>query len=165
MNKIRKILYCIRHGYALHNQLYKHMGSRAYYEYRDTPLLHQGIEQAKNLNKIWNIKKDIELVVVSPSVRTLDTSLFIFKDVNVPIVAVDFLLEYPLGAQICNRRKDISDLKVLYPMINFNNIQENEFPWSETEETVGLLNGRISYMKDWLAKRHDKKIAILGHSS
>ena len=44
MNKIRKILYCIRHGYALHNQLYKHMGSRAYYEYRDTPLLHQGIE-------------------------------------------------------------------------------------------------------------------------
>ena len=61
MNKICKTLYCIRHGYALHNQLYKYMGSRAYYEFRGTPLLHEGIEQAKDLNKRWEKIDNIDL--------------------------------------------------------------------------------------------------------
>ena len=46
-----KTLYCIRHGYALHNKLFHYIGSRAYREFRDTPLLYEGIIQAQNLCK------------------------------------------------------------------------------------------------------------------
>ena len=37
-----KTLYCIRHGLALHNVLYWHVGTKAYTEYNDTPLLDEG---------------------------------------------------------------------------------------------------------------------------
>ncbi len=48
---MEKTLYCIRHGYALHNKLFFEIGPRAYSEYRDTPLLEKGFNQAKTLNK------------------------------------------------------------------------------------------------------------------
>ena len=50
-------------------------------------------------------------------------------------------------------------------MVNFNGILDNEFPWNDEEESIGLLNGRISYMNDWLCSRKEKTIAIVGHSS
>ena len=56
-----KTLYCIRHGYALHNKLFWSLGKRAYQEFRDTPLIEHGYYQAKNLNKKWIEIDDIEL--------------------------------------------------------------------------------------------------------
>lgn len=44
-----KTLYCIRHGLATHNVLFFQIGDEAYTNYRDTPLLHEGHEQAINL--------------------------------------------------------------------------------------------------------------------
>ena len=49
-NKIiymRKILYCIRHGTALHNKLFWTMGRKAYTHYHDTPLLEKGWREAE----------------------------------------------------------------------------------------------------------------------
>ena len=117
---MEKTLYCIRHGYAFHNKLYKYIGERAYIEFRDTPLLEKGYNQAKMLNKTWKELDDIQLVVVSPCIRTLDTSTFIFQHRNVNMIAKDFLIEYPLGGdEICNKRKDIDDLRYMYPYIQF----------------------------------------------
>ena len=70
---MEKILYCIRHGYAVHNKLFQYIGRRAYTEFRDPNLLESGYNQAKMLNKTWKELDDIQLVVVSPCVRTLDT--------------------------------------------------------------------------------------------
>ena len=41
-----KKVFFIRHGYALHNDLYWVMGDKAYSDYTDTPLLHKGYIQA-----------------------------------------------------------------------------------------------------------------------
>ena len=46
---MEKTLYCIRHGYAFHNKLFKYIGRRAYIEFPDTPLLEKGYNQAKML--------------------------------------------------------------------------------------------------------------------
>ncbi len=77
-NIMKKTLYCIRHGYALHNKLFWDIGARAYAEYRDTPLLEVGYNQAKRLNRTWDEIDDVQFVIVSPCIRTLDTATFVF---------------------------------------------------------------------------------------
>ena len=162
---MEKTLYCIRHGYALHNKLFFEIGPRAYSEYRDTPLLEKGFNQSKKLNKTWKELKDIQLVIVSPCQRTLDTATFVFQHINTPTIAKDFLIEYPIGGnEICNKRKDISDLKYMYPYIQFEDFP-NKASWSNERETKRQLNNRIEDLLDWIGTRRETRIAIISHSS
>ena len=89
-------LYCIRHGEATHNVLYEKIGMKAFINnnYYDTKLTNKGFNQSIELGKNWEEKNKIELVIVSPLSRTLQTAINIFKDTNVKIVAYDFLKEY-----------------------------------------------------------------------
>jgi len=161
-----KTLYCIRHGFALHNKLFQYIGSQAYRKFRDTPLLYEGIIQAQNLRKTWSDIDKVDLVVVSPCSRTLDTASHIFKAKKVPIIAKDFLIEYPLGIDICNRRRDIYYLKEQYPNIDFSYIEDNIFPWPHaSKETILQLDTRIKEMFEWIGQRSEKNIAIISHSS
>ena len=162
---MEKTLYCIRHGYAVHNKLFRDIGIRAYTEFRDTQLLEKGYNQAKTLNKTWKELHDIQLVVVSPCVRTLDTSTFVFKNIHVNMIAKDFLIEYPMGGnEICNKRKDIDDLRYMYPYIHFDDFP-NKLTWSDKKETKMELNNRIEEMLDWIGMRRETRIAIISHSS
>ena len=124
-----KTLYCIRHGLALHNVLFWEIGTKAYTEYQDTRLLEEGVEQAIELgNK--KILNNVELVIVSPLSRTLSTAYHIFKNTNIPIVAIDFLIEHPLGGdEFANKRKSISCLKKIFPKVNFDLITQEEPYW------------------------------------
>ena len=160
-----KTLYCIRHGFALHNYVFQFVGPKAYTEFRDTPLLDEGVEQAKTLGKNWNKINDVELVVVSPCRRTLETARSIFQNKNVNIIAKDFLIEYPFGgSDICNKRRSKTELQYFYPNIDFSEISEN-VDWPDSNETVDELNIRIYEMLRWLCKRKEKTIAIISHSS
>lgn len=165
MYNMIKNLYCIRHGYALHNKLFWDIGNKAYEDYFDTPLLKKGYSQAKILNKNWKEKNKIELVIVSPCSRTLDTAKFVFKDTNVPMIAKDFLIEFPLGGrEICNKRKNITDLKFMYPNISFES-NTDELEWSTEDESIEELEKRIKKMTNWIGKRKERNIAIVSHSS
>ena len=159
-----KNLYFIRHGYALHNFLYWKIGKEAY-DIRDTQLLQKGVEQAINLSNTWNDIKDIELVVCSPSIRTLDTALLIFKNTNHKILTLDHILEYPLGSEECNRRKDKTVLQSLYPQVNFSNLMYEKLPWNYICETKECLHKRIETFLDWIKERPEKNIAVISHSS
>ena len=162
---MNKTLYCIRHGFALHNYIYQFIGSKAYTNFRDTPLLDKGVEQAKTLGENWKKIDDVELVVVSPCRRTLETARSIFQNKNVNIIAKDFLIEFPLGGnEICNKRRNKTELKHFYPNVDFNEISE-QVDWSSCNETVDQLNIRIYEMLKWLGNRKEKTIAIVGHSS
>ena len=168
-----KELYFIRHGYALHNKMYNLMGETAYTEFPDTSLVEQGVNEAKYLNSDWVDINNIELVVVSPLTRTLETYKYIFANTNdieshwntKNVIAKDFLLEYPLGGdEYANKRKNISDLQLFYKEVNFDII--NEMPdWnSELEDVNELINRQKAFM-EWIHHRPEKKIAIVGHSS
>ena len=163
---MEKNCYFIRHGYAIHNQLFWDIGTRAYTDFRDTNLCYEGYEQAKKLNKTWLELKNIDLVCVSPCVRTLDTALFIFKNHKAPLIAKDFLIEFTIGgSDICNQRKDIEDLRCLYPTFDFSQIKNNTLEWGENKESLVSLQHRIDDMLTWIGKRPEKNIAIVSHSS
>ena len=120
-----KTLYLIRHGEALHNVMFKKMGEAAFRSplVIDAPLTQMGQEQSIRLGYQWKEKLNIELVLVSPLMRTLETAMNIFGELRTPIVCQEFLREYPLGRDTCNRRSDRDFLQKKFPKIDFNNLQ------------------------------------------
>ena len=161
-----KNIFCIRHGLALHNVLYWKMGNIVYNKYQDTPLLPEGYRQAKKCRRTWEKIDDIELILVSPLSRTLETMRTIFKHKNVPIIALDELMEYPHGNELCNKRKRISQLELVYPNIDFSNIKcDDDVTYDEFEETITQLQERQEVVKKFIRKRTENNIAIVSHSS
>ena len=157
MEKLYILLDTVMH----YNKLFWDIGRRAYSEFRDTPLLEEGYNQVKRLNAQWQDINNIQLVVVSPCTRTLHTAEFVFKNKHVPIIAKDFLIEYPLGGdEICNHRYDIDHLKHLYPYINFDS-NPRELKWNARPESINELNNRIEEMFDWIGQRRETRIAIV----
>ena len=120
---MQKNIYFIRHGTAIHNNLYKDIGYKAYSKFRDTSLTYEGFIEADKLSKKWADIHKIDLVLVSPLTRTIQTCLTIFsenKNYCNKIIALDCLLEYKQGGnEICNYRLPKSILKKIYPNINF----------------------------------------------
>lgn len=164
---IYKNIFLIRHGYALHNKLYKEIGNRAFTEYLDTPLLPEGERQAKEFGKRFH-NINIDIVIVSPLTRTLDTCKWIFsekvKTKEIPFVVLDNLIEYPTGGnEICNKRKPAVDLSSNYDY-DFSNIQ-NELFWPEEKETKEQLSFRCEQLKEYIKELPYKNIAVVSHSS
>ena len=164
---MNKTLYCIRHGTALHNVLFWEYGSQVYQKYRDTPLVAKGVEEAKKLGKTWKEIDNIELILVSPLLRTLQTASHIFENKNIPMLALDCIMEYPQGySDICNHRKTIVELKPCYPNIDFSSINKEKDIWRpDRDETISELNSRINELIKFIKSRKEKHIAIVSHSS
>ena len=164
-----KTIYCIRHGLSLHNLLYKKYGSSTFYnpDYVDTMLLPEGRQQALSLRDNWDEINNIELVIVSPLKRTLETAIIIFQNKNIPIIALEFCREYPLGKHTCNKRSNKEELELLYPTVNFDNLTSNkDREWDDfNEETLESLNKRIELLINYIKDRDENKIAFVNHSS
>lgn len=163
---MNKTIFCIRHGLALHNVLYWKIGKKAY-KYRDTPLLPDGYKQAKKCRNTWNKINDIELILVSPLSRTLETMRTIFKyNKNINVIALDELMEYPHGNDLCNKRKRISELELVYPNIDFSNIKYDEDEtYDNIKETIIQLKKRQEVVKKFIRRREEDNIVIVSHSS
>ena len=163
-----KNLYFIRHGISLHNVLFIKEGKKVFYDkrYYDTGLTSDGIEQSVYLRNTWNGIDKIDLVLCSSLSRTLETTRNIFMGMDIPILALDILKEFPQGKQTCNKRKDKKLLINEYPEIDFTNVDEIDMMWKhEREETIDELNERILELNKFLQGREENEIAIVGHSS
>ena len=164
-----KNLYCIRHGRSLHNELFDQYGPSVFTNpvNIDTPLLPQGLQQAQELSNSWGDKNHIEYVLVSPLTRTLQTAECIFKDLNIPIVAYDYLKEYPQGLHTCNQRSNKSLLLKAFPNIDFSNItSELDQTWWRCgkEESIEELEIRIDKLKKHISQLPYNNIALISHS-
>jgi broad specificity phosphatase PhoE len=162
-----KNVYCIRHGTAEHNVLFKEVGEKAYMMLRDSNLTDAGQIESVQMGKYWIEKNNIELVLVSPLTRTLQTATNIFKDVNVKMLALDELKEYPASYENINHRKDRKELVLKYhPKVNFKQLTETDKLWdTENHETIEQLDDRVKYMKDVILKRKETNIAIVSHTT
>ena len=163
-----KNLYLIRHGHSLHNELFHKMGVKAFRipATIDAPLTNEGHLQSIELGQSWQNKNEIELVLVSPLTRTLETAMNIFGDTDIPIISEEFLREYPIGEDTCNKRSSLTLLKNKYPRIDFNLISDQDTLWtSEYRETIDELEQRLDKMVKYLQNRKEINIAIVGHSS
>ena len=159
-------LYLIRHGKALHNELYEIIGVHAFRapEVIDSPLTNEGHQQAQSLSQTIH-DKNIELVLVSPLMRALQTAHGIFKNTDIPIRCLECLREYPIGEDTCNQRSDISLLKVRFPRIDFSEIEiDEDISWTETRETRESLQKRVDEAKRYIKTLPETKIAIVSHN-
>jgi len=166
---MKKNLFAIRHGEATHNVLFKKEGMKTFFDhnYYDTELTNKGFNQSIELGNNWDDKNKMDLVIVSPLYRTLQTANNIFKNVKVKIIALDCLKEYPQGLHTCNKRKTKKELEKIFPTIDFNYLDSNEdLMWSDTDsETIDELLRRINKMYDFIEKTDFKNIALVGHNS
>ena len=166
---MNKQIIFIRHGYALHNDLFWKLGKKAYSDYVDTPLLNKGFSQAYHcremfLKEIKQLGRNPDIVLASPLTRTLQTAMCIFSD-DIKIKALDCLVEYPQGGfEKCNIRKERKMLETVYPSVDFTQIEQNML-WSKDEESIDELNSRISKLWEYIGKMEEKLIVVVSHSS
>ena len=164
-----KSLYCIRHGLAEHNINYFKYGCKTFYDpkFVDTSLVEEGFKQASTLGETWSEINDIELVVVSPLKRALQTTTRIFRGKSVPIIVFELAREYPIGGHTCNKRSQKEYLMNTFPKINFDDIKGGEdHLWDpEKEESIHELDLRINIFKKFIEKRPEKNIALVSHAS
>lgn len=159
----------IRHGYALHNDLFWKLGKKAYSDYVDTPLLNRGFLQAYHCREMFikefqKLGRMPDIILVSPLTRTLQTAMTIFSN-DVEMRALDCLVEYPQGGfEKCNIRKQKKVLETIYPSVDFKEIDQNLL-WMEQEESIGELNGRINKLWDYIGSLEEKLIVVVSHSS
>ena len=164
-----KNIWCIRHGTALHNILYKKIGTKAYTLpiYRDTPLVDKGEEESKKLGNTWKDIDNIDVVFVSPTKRTLQTVSNIFKNKHIEIIANDDIIEYPQTIELCNHRRSKSIISEEFPNVCFNAIKEESKHWIESPKIESLfdLKKRSDNFKQMLNERPEKNICIVSHST
>jgi broad specificity phosphatase PhoE len=150
----------IRHGEAIHNVLYDHIGTDAFTQFQDTTLTSRGMLQALEARlKV----PGIDVVLVSPLMRTLQTASVIFPGVK--MIALDELMEYPQNTEICNQRSEISDLTNLFPHVDFSyTSQDNGFGVKDADAHLEKQTEKFNkILKSFTPNTN--KIAIVSHSS
>ena len=162
-----KNVFCIRHGTAEHNVLFHEVGEKAYMMVTDSSLTEKGVQESTMLGEQWLEKNNIELILVSPLTRTIQTAKNIFKNTNVKMLSFDELKEFPASYENINHRKDKKELVLKHhPIVNFKYLTEKDRLWHETnKETIEQLDDRIKYMKDFILNRKEQNIAVVSHSS
>ncbi|XP_024018849.1 phosphoglycerate mutase-like protein 1 isoform X1 [Morus notabilis] len=192
-----KTIHLVRHAQGIHNvegeKSYKAYMNPEYFDAHLTPL---GWQQVDNLRKhvhTSGLHKKIELVIVSPLLRTLQTAVGVFGGGDYtdkldilpmmlanagnsgrgaissldcpPFIAVELCREH-LGVHPCDRRRNISDYQFLFPAVDFSLIESDEdVLWKDTvRETKEEVTARGLKFMNWLWTRKEKEIAIVTHS-
>ena len=127
-----KLVHFIRHAEGEHN-----VAGEANYinylkmDYQDAQLSSLGVEQCTSLSRKIDKKfplldEEVNLLVVSPLLRTLQTASFVFPHLikKVDWIALDCIREQT-GLHPCDQRKDISFRSKSYPSIDFSQIVED----------------------------------------
>ena len=153
MNNTYKCIYC--------NSSYYHK------ENLDAPLTDTGLLQATKLGNRWLNKPEIDLIMVSPLTRTLQTANGIFaNNSNIPMVAIDSIKEFPQGKHTPNIRKSKKELECYWTNVDFKLVEDSD-SFIDKEETEENLDDRIQDTKEYI-KSLDKKyknIALVSHST
>ena len=168
MSQMNQTLHLIRHGHSLHNELFHKIGVKAFRipQTIDSPLTGEGHLQSIELGQSWSKKSEIELVLVSPLTRCLETCMNIFGDTNIPMISLEFLREYPIGEDTCNKRSSLTLLKNKFPKVQFHLESDQDTLWTQDyRESIDELEQRLDIMIKYLHGRSEKNIAIVGHSS
>lgn len=167
-----KIIHFVRHAEGEHNVAGREDPLKGYLrpELEDAILTKQGIDQCKQLHsKTQDKLQSVELLVVSPMNRTIQTAMHSFPQfVNtLPWIAVESVREQT-GLHPCDRRKPIAVHKVNYSHVNFDHIDSNEDPiYSKyiLREPDNDVAARGREFIQWLKARPEKEIIVVTHSA
>lgn len=192
-----KTVHLVRHAQGIHN-VEGEKDHRAYMspELFDAHLTPLGWNQVDNLRKhvkACGLSGKIELVIMSPLLRTMQTAVGVFggesytDGVNIPplmventghsgrpaisslncppFIAVERCREH-LGVHPCDKRRSISDYQQLFPAIDFSLVENDEdILWkADVREANDEVAARGVKFINWLWTRKEKEIAIVSHS-
>ncbi|KAF7005954.1 hypothetical protein CFC21_021034 [Triticum aestivum] len=184
-----KTIYLVRHAQGIHNvegekdfAAYK---SHALLDAQLTPLGWSQVDTLRDHVTKCGLAKKIELVIVSPLLRTIQTAVGVFGGGNYidgasasplmvegagnserqPISSLN-CPPFLAGVHPCDKRSSITKYRTLFPAIDFSLIENDEdVLWEpdvrETNESVALRGMKFF---DWLWTREEKEIAIVSHS-
>ncbi|KAL1194363.1 Phosphoglycerate mutase-like protein 2 [Cardamine amara subsp. amara] len=192
-----KTIHLVRHAQGIHNvEGEKNHDAYLSEDLFDAHLTSLGWQQVDNLHKhvkANGISNIIELVVVSPLLRTLQTAVGTFggegyrdgvdapllmkagagnshrpaiSSLNCPpFIAVESCREH-LGVHPCDRRSNITKYRELFPAIDFSLIETDEdVLWKpDTREEDQDIAARGVKFMNWLSTRKEKEIAVVTHS-
>jgi len=160
-----KEIYLIKNFNSLDELNYEKYGSETFLDpyFIDTRLTSLGHKQCNSFKNKISIDK-IDLVLVSPLHRALETSYNIFSN-NINTICLDQLKEYPNSGYTCNKRKKKSELKQLYNYINFNYISNiDNWDW-DIYESKESLDNRIQFVKKYIDNCPNNIIYIVSHKN
>ncbi|KAL5541241.1 hypothetical protein UlMin_042714 [Ulmus minor] len=192
-----KTIHLVRHAQGIHNvegdKNYKSYLNPEYFDAELTPLGWQQVDNLRKHVRSCGLYKKIDLVIVSPLLRTLQTAVGVFggegyadrldvvplMSANAanssrpaissldcpPVIAVELCREH-LGVHPCDKRRNISDYQYLFPAVDFSLIESDEdILWkANVRETKEEVAARGLKFLDWLWTRKEKEIAIVTHS-
>ncbi len=159
-----KIIYWIRHGESLSNT--SELNSLII----DPSLTPKGISECESLKKYIksnDIFNDIDLVVVSPLTRTLETCFNVFDEL---IYKVNFISLDEIREQIdkpCHKRNKISNIKNKYKFIDFSNVINDDIMYLKYKglEPKSNVISRCKWFVKWLKNRKEKNIVVITHGN
>ncbi|KAI8550206.1 hypothetical protein RHMOL_Rhmol06G0086900 [Rhododendron molle] len=192
-----KTIHLVRHAQGIHNvegeKDHEAYLSEELFDAHVTPLGWKQVANLKNHVEACGLSKKIELVIVSPLLRTMQTAVGVFggeayvdgidapplmvantgksshpaiSSLNCsPFIAVELCREH-LGVHPCDRRRSISEYKPIFPAIDFSLIESDaDILWKpDTREKDEDLARRGRKFLDWLLTRPEKEIAVVTHS-
>ncbi|PWA71528.1 Histidine phosphatase superfamily, clade-1 [Artemisia annua] len=191
-----KTIHLVRHAQGVHNvEGEKDHSAYMSEELFDAHLTPLGWQQVDNLRKHVNasgISKSVELVVVSPLLRTMQMAVGAFVGEGStawsdapplmaektgesnrpaissqncpPFIAVELCREH-LDVHPCDRRRTVTEYKPMFPAIDFSLIEnDGDVLWrSDTREKDEEVAARgVEFMK-WLLSREENEIAVVTH--
>ena len=150
----KKNVYFIRHGEAEHNV-------NNDLTLKNPKLTHNGITQCNKMKKFYD-NKPIDIIIVSPLYRTLQTASLLFP--NKKIIAYEEIRESIHNP--CDYRESVSDIKDTFGSIDFTGI-ENIDPFKDLplKETLQHKLDRCKAMEKYIKSLPYDNIAIVSHRS
>ncbi|XP_039049823.1 phosphoglycerate mutase-like protein isoform X2 [Hibiscus syriacus] len=182
----RKRIHLVRHAQGMHNvesdKSRDPLTSFQFFDARLSPLGWQQVVDQRKIVRESGLLDKIEVVIVSPMSRTLETAVGIFggedqpdglhvaswEESNVesrpPMVAYELCRER-MGKYECDKRGSISQYRSRFPAVDFSLIEdEDEVLWDPNErETHESVNARAIKFLKWLWERKEKEIAVVSH--
>ena len=167
-----KRVHFIRHAQSEHNVRFEmaddELAVRHDASLRDAPLTALGKAQADGLRDEVTALRGIELVVVSPLTRAVQTMLAAFAGHPAPCLVHDLPREHLQS--FCDIGRAPAALSRDFPALTFDHLAD---PWWYVgESAVGpfapepyeLLIARVAGFADWLSARPEAEIAVVGHA-
>ena len=149
-------IFFVRHAEGIHNIIQENNQNL---NIKQPPLSQKGRDQAKQLNKEL-LKLDIDIVLISPTTRTLQTSIIACNNIDVELIA------YPAIREVlhnpCDYRKFKSILQNNFISVDFSLILHND-PLKLYEED-DLIYKRCDDFYEYLQNLNYKNVVVISHN-
>lgn len=155
----------------------------------DAPLTEKGRDQCAERRAVARELDGVEAVVVSPLTRALQTAHITFRDHlpndaaphrEVTWIAHEGIRE-ELGTLLCNKRRPLSETRAEFPDVDYAHLphlQEEDLTWDlharktagedgvpRRESTEDMSHRAYDFLAEFLRKRPEGELAVVGHSA